>query len=38
MICITVWTFAEELGTEIQLANQISWGFGGRAIAAKASS
>jgi len=33
-----VWTFAEELGTEIQLANQISWGFGGRAIAAKAAS
>ncbi|KIV80126.1 hypothetical protein PV11_07647 [Exophiala sideris] len=26
-----VWTFAEELGTEIHIANQISWGFGGRA-------
>jgi 2,4-dienoyl-CoA reductase-like NADH-dependent reductase (Old Yellow Enzyme family) len=26
-----VWTFAEELGTEIHLAHQISWGFGGRA-------
>ncbi|KIW45400.1 uncharacterized protein PV06_03794 [Exophiala oligosperma] len=26
-----VWTFAEELGTEIHVANQIGWGFGGRA-------
>ena len=26
-----VWTFAEDLGTEIHIANQISWGFGGRA-------
>lgn len=26
-----VWTFAEDLGTEIHVANQISWGFGGRA-------
>jgi 2,4-dienoyl-CoA reductase-like NADH-dependent reductase (Old Yellow Enzyme family) len=26
-----VWTFAEELGVEIHVANQISWGFGGRA-------
>lgn len=26
-----VWTFAEELGVEIHTANQISWGFGGRA-------
>jgi 2,4-dienoyl-CoA reductase-like NADH-dependent reductase (Old Yellow Enzyme family) len=26
-----VWTFAEELGTEIHIAHQISWGFGGRA-------
>jgi 2,4-dienoyl-CoA reductase-like NADH-dependent reductase (Old Yellow Enzyme family) len=26
-----VWTFAEELGTEIHVAHQISWGFGGRA-------
>ncbi|KAF2092014.1 NADH-dependent flavin oxidoreductase-like protein [Saccharata proteae CBS 121410] len=25
-----VWTFAEDLGVEIQLANQIRWGFGGR--------
>jgi hypothetical protein len=27
----TVWTFAEELGIEIQVANQIRWGFPGRA-------
>lgn len=26
-----VWTFAEELGVEINVANQIKWGFGGRA-------
>ena len=26
-----VWTFAEELGVEIHIANQISWGFKGRA-------
>jgi 2,4-dienoyl-CoA reductase-like NADH-dependent reductase (Old Yellow Enzyme family) len=26
-----VWTFAEEINTEIHVANQISWGFGGRA-------
>lgn len=26
-----VWAFAEELGVEIHTANQISWGFGGRA-------
>lgn len=26
-----VWTFAEELGVEISMANQIRWGFGGRA-------
>ena len=26
-----VWTFAEELECEINLANQIRWGFGGRA-------
>ncbi|EXJ89539.1 oxidoreductase [Capronia epimyces CBS 606.96] len=26
-----VWTFAEELGVEIQLPHQIEWGFGGRA-------
>ncbi|PNS21913.1 hypothetical protein CAC42_511 [Sphaceloma murrayae] len=25
-----VWTWAEELGVEVQLANQIRWGFGGR--------
>lgn len=26
-----VWTFAEELATEIHVARQIGWGFGGRA-------
>ena len=26
-----VWTFAEELGVQINVANQIGWGFGGRA-------
>lgn len=26
-----VWSFAEDLGVEIQAANQIGWGFGGRA-------
>lgn len=26
-----VWTFAEELETQINVANQIRWGFGGRA-------
>lgn len=31
-----VWTFAEELGVEISAANQIKWGFGGRAGAKKA--
>ena len=25
-----VWTFAEELGVEVNIANQIRWGFGGR--------
>lgn len=25
-----VWTFAEDLGVEINVANQIRWGFGGR--------
>jgi 2,4-dienoyl-CoA reductase-like NADH-dependent reductase (Old Yellow Enzyme family) len=25
-----VWAWAEELGVEINLANQIRWGFGGR--------
>lgn len=25
-----VWTWAEELGVEINVANQIRWGFGGR--------
>lgn len=29
-----VWTFAEELGTQINVANQIRWGFGGRPGAA----
>jgi len=31
-----VWTFAEQLGVEIHLANQISWGFAGRAGGKKA--
>jgi 2,4-dienoyl-CoA reductase-like NADH-dependent reductase (Old Yellow Enzyme family) len=26
----TVWTFAEELGVQIQIAHQIGWGFKGR--------
>ncbi|EXJ95488.1 hypothetical protein A1O1_00610 [Capronia coronata CBS 617.96] len=26
-----VWTFAEEIGTDIHVAHQIEWGFGGRA-------
>jgi len=26
-----VWTFAEELGVEITAANQMNWGFGGKA-------
>ena len=30
-----VWTFAEELGVQIQVANQIRWGFGGRPGAKK---
>jgi len=30
-----VWTFAEELETEIHLANQISWGFAGRSSKGK---
>lgn len=30
-----VWTWAEELGTEINVANQIRWGFGGRPGAKK---
>ncbi len=30
-----VWSFAEELGTQIQVANQIRWGFGGRPAAPK---
>ena len=25
-----VWAWAEELGVEINVANQIRWGFGGR--------
>ncbi|MCJ1309744.1 hypothetical protein MMC25_003405 [Agyrium rufum] len=27
-----VWTFAEQLGTEITVANQIAWGFKGRGV------
>ncbi|KAH9208485.1 hypothetical protein DL95DRAFT_395224 [Leptodontidium sp. 2 PMI_412] len=30
-----VWSWAEELGVEINVANQIRWGFGGRPGAAK---
>lgn len=30
-----VWAFADELGTQIQVANQIRWGFGGRPGAPK---
>ena len=30
-----VWTFAEELGVQINVANQIRWGFGGRPGAPK---
>lgn len=30
-----VWTWAEQLGVEIQVANQIRWGFGGRPGAPK---
>jgi hypothetical protein len=30
-----VWSFAEELGVEINVANQIRWGFGGRPGAPK---
>lgn len=30
-----VWTFAEELGVQVNVANQIRWGFGGRPGAAK---
>lgn len=30
-----VWTFAEELGIQINVANQIRWGFGGRPGAPK---
>lgn len=30
-----VWQFAEDLGVEIQMANQIRWGFGGRPGAKK---
>lgn len=32
-----VWTFAEELGVQINVANQIRWGFGGRPGAPKKS-
>jgi 2,4-dienoyl-CoA reductase-like NADH-dependent reductase (Old Yellow Enzyme family) len=31
----TVWAFAEDLGVEIHIANQIGWGFGGRGGAKK---
>ncbi|KAI4124321.1 MAG: hypothetical protein LQ341_007091, partial [Variospora aurantia] len=30
-----IWTFAEELGVEINVANQIRWGFGGKVGFAK---
>ncbi len=30
-----VWTWAEELGVEINIASQIRWGFGGRPGAPK---
>lgn len=30
-----VWTFAEELGCEIKVANQIEWGFAGRGSSGK---
>ena len=30
-----VWTFAEELGVQVNVANQIRWGFGGRPGAPK---
>ena len=30
-----VWSWAEELGVEINVANQIRWGFGGRPGAPK---
>lgn len=30
-----VWTFAEDLEVEINVANQIRWGFGGRVGAPK---
>ena len=30
-----VWTFAEDLDVEINVANQIRWGFGGRVGATK---
>lgn len=33
-----VWAFADELGVEINVANQIRWGFGGRPGAPKGSS
>ena len=29
-----VWTFAEDLGVDLHMANQIAWGFKGRGIAA----
>lgn len=30
-----VWTWAEEMGVQVQVANQIRWGFGGRPGAPK---
>lgn len=30
-----VWSFAEDLGVQINVANQIRWGFGGRPGAPK---
>jgi hypothetical protein len=30
-----VWDFAEELGVEINVANQIRWPFAGRGVVAK---
>ncbi|KAF5379008.1 hypothetical protein D9615_006057 [Tricholomella constricta] len=32
----TVWAFAEDLGIEIQLANQLRWGFKGRGVKTQA--
>ena len=32
-----VWAWAEELGVEVNAANQIRWGFGGRGVLPKPS-